>query len=281
MPIFLNSSSKIICQGLLSEKQLFELHQAVAYGTKILAFVQPGNGGSSLMNLPVFNTVQEAFKQTRADISLVYTDKEKACNDIVEAIDSHVPLIISFAQSMPLHDMVEVSQILRQQTSSSVLGPKTFGVITPGQSKVGSLPGFVFSPGPVGFISSADSLACAIAMHCTKEGLGQSTFVGLFGTDFCGMSVIKIAEKFCADEQTEVIVYIADASKGSLRETLDSQEKCGKKPMVVYAPGAGLTAFNSPRLSVVTDMMQVLPAIKNYLRPISQNEREITRNELI
>jgi succinyl-CoA synthetase alpha subunit len=281
MPIFLNSSSKIICQGVSAEEHLFELHQSIAYGTKILAFVQAGRGGSSIINLPVFNTVQEAVVQTKADISLVYTEGEKACGDIVEAIYSNISLIISLARSMPLHDVVEILEILRHRPKSCFLGPKVFGIITPGQSKIGSLPGFVFSQGPVGFISSADSLACAIAMHCTREGIGQSTFVGLFGTDFCGMSVMQIVEQFYADALTEVIAYIADISKGDLNKTIDFQEQFGKKPMVLYAPGSGLAAFTSPRLTIVSDMTQVLPAMQKYLRSRPQNIPMIMRNEMI
>jgi len=218
MPILVDHSSRVIYQGTLEEEDLFDLQQCLAYGTKIVALV--GEGKQEVLGLPVFPTVAQAKKQTNGNVSWIRKHPQDIADSILEAEDSSVELIICMGLNPPVHDMREVRRILKKHGKSRLLGPASFGAITPDQTKVGAMPAYIFSSGPVGVISTSASLAYEVAWQMTQAGVGISTCVGT--GDEQVEEIDGIVQLFEQDRGTEIILVIG--------------HQCTKrrKPMLAY-----------------------------------------------
>src|SRR5437868_1489054 len=209
MGILVDKNTKVICQGFTGRNGTFHSEQAVAYGTKMVGGTSPGKGGTTHLGLPVFDTVAEAREQTGCDASVVYVPPAGAADAICEAIQAEVPLIIAITEGIPVADMVRVKRDLCG-AKSRLIGPNCPGVMTAGECKIGIMPGNIFQPGRVGIVSRSGTLTYEAVYQTTREGLGQTTAVGIGGDPVKGTEFIEILEMLLADPATEAIVMIGE-----------------------------------------------------------------------
>jgi len=240
MSILIDANTKVICQGFTGKTGTFHSEQAVAYGTKMVGGVSPGKGGSSHLGLPVFDTVGEAVAATGADASVIYVPPPGAADAICEAIDAGVPLIVCITEGIPVLDMVRVKRAL-DGSRSRLIGPNCPGVMTAGECKIGIMPGSIFNPGSVGIVSRSGTLTYEAVFQTTREGLGQTTAVGIGGDPVKGTEFIDVLEMFLADEKTKSIVMIGeiggDAEERAAQFIADEAKRGRKKPMVGFIAG--------------------------------------------
>src|SRR6202522_4805680 len=237
MSILVDATPKLITQGFTGKHGTFHSEQAMAYGTKLVGGVSPGKGGSIHLGLPVFNTVEEAREKTGADASVIYVPPAGAADAICEAIDAETPLIVCITEGIPVLDMARVKRAL-QGSKSTLIGPNCPGVMTAGECKIGIMPGTIFTRGSVGVVSRSGTLTYEAVFQTTREGLGQTTAVGIGGDPVKGTEFIDVLEMFLADPKTTSIVMIGEIG-GSAEEDaaqfLKDQAKRGrKKPMVGF-----------------------------------------------
>ena len=240
MSILVNKNTKVITQGMTGATGTFHTEQALAYGTHMVAGVTPGKGGTTHIGLPIYDTVLEAKTKTGADASVVYVPPPFAADSILEAIDAEIPLIVCITEGIPVLDMVRVKRAL-SGSRSRLIGPNCPGVLTPGECKIGIMPGSIFKKGSVGVVSRSGTLTYEAVFQTSNAGLGQTTAVGIGGDPVNGTNFIDVLELFLTDDATESIIMIGeiggDAEEQAAQFLMDEAKKGRKKPMAGFIAG--------------------------------------------
>ena len=236
MSILVDNDTRLICQGITGKQGSFHSEQALAYGTRLLGGVTPGRGGSSHLDLPVFDTVREAVAATGANATMIYVPPFFAADAILEAADAGVALIVCITEGIPVLHMLRAKAAVRD-SGSRLIGPNCPGVITPGQCKIGIMPGYIHQPGKIGIVSRSGTLTYEAVRQTTLEGLGQSTCVGIGGDPIRGMDFIDVLRLFQQDPQTEAIVMVGEIGGDSEERAAEFIRSEVTKPVVGYIAG--------------------------------------------
>jgi succinyl-CoA synthetase alpha subunit len=237
MSVLVNKNSRVVVQGFTGNEGTFHATHMIEYGTNIVGGVTPGKGGTMHLNRPVFNTVADAVKGTGANVSIIFVPPAAAADAIMEAAEEGIKVIVCITEGIPLRDMIKVKAYLTDK-SSRLIGPNCPGVITPGEAKVGIMPGFIHMPGPIGIVSRSGTLTYEAVDQLTKTGLGQSTAIGIGGDPIIGTTTLDAVKLFMNDPDTKGIVMIGEIGGTMESEAAHWIREHGTKPVVSFIAGA-------------------------------------------
>lgn len=237
MAIMINKNTKVICQGFTGAQGTFHSEQAIAYGTKMVGGTSPGKGGSVHLGLPVFDTVKEAVEKTGANASVIYVPPPFAADAIMEAVDADLDLVVCITEGIPVMDMVKVKRFM-QGKKTRLVGPNCPGVITPGECKIGIMPGHIHKPGRIGVLSRSGTLTYEAVGQLTKMGLGQSTCVGIGGDPVNGTNFIDVLEMYNRDPNTDAVIMIGEIGGTAEEDAAEYIKREFKKPVTCFIAGA-------------------------------------------
>ena len=245
MSVLVNRNTRVVCQGLTGKQGMFHTEQAIAYGTQMVAGVTPGKGGQEQLGLPVFDTVREAVAETGANASVIYVPAPFCKDAILEAVDAGIELIVTITEGIPVMDMLEANLVVKE-AGARLIGPNCPGIITPGECKIGIMPGEIHLPGKIGVVSRSGTLTYEAVKQTTDTGFGQSTCIGIGGDPLPGTTFVDCLALFEQDEQTEAILMVGEIGGTAEEEAAEYIKSSVSKPVAAYI--AGVTAPKGKRM---------------------------------